>query len=155
MASHRDSNSRLYNIWRMMKNRCSNSNVDAFPDYGGKGIRVCSEWQKYSVFQEWSLSNGYASTLSIDRKNSALDYSPSNCRWVSYSEQCINRKKFKNNTSGFTGVTFHAKLNKWRSVINYDKKRINIGCYDTPEDAAQARNDYIDLHGLTHKKAVI
>ena len=44
LATHRMSDSRPYQIWRMMKVRCCNPNEKDYPRYGGRGIQVCQEW---------------------------------------------------------------------------------------------------------------
>lgn len=90
---------RLYRIWKNMKSRCANKNVTCFRMYGGAGISVCGEWAgSFEVFQEWALSSGYNDNLTIDRIDGTMGYSPDNCRWATYTEQCENRKKRK----GFT-----------------------------------------------------
>ncbi len=57
-----------------------------------------------------------------------------------------NRFKNKNNTSGFKGVFRHGK--KWEMSIMSNRKRIRIGGFDSPENAAKVYNEKaIDLHG--------
>ena len=58
---------RLYGIWLGMKNRCYNPKSKEYNYYGGKGIKVCEEWQEYYNFKKWSIDNGYSDELSIDR----------------------------------------------------------------------------------------
>ena len=83
---------RLYRIWTAMKQRCYNPNHKAWSYYGGRGISVCDEWKNsFSSFMDWSLKNGYAENLSIDRMDGEGNYEPSNCRWVTQSEQNRNR----------------------------------------------------------------
>ena len=77
---------RLYNVWACMKQRCQNPKHTAARWYYEKGIRVCDEWQSFKKFEKWALSNGYADDLTIDRIDSEKNYEPSNCRWVSRSE---------------------------------------------------------------------
>lgn len=89
------SKERLYNIWRKMHVRCENPRHDHFDRYGGRGIKVCKEWDSFLVFREWAVNNGYAENLTIDRINGDGDYEPENCRWITQKEQmqniCTNR----------------------------------------------------------------
>jgi hypothetical protein len=81
----------LYYIWKAIKARCFNKKVNNFRNYGGKGIIVCSEWKDdFLKFRTWALRNGYQENLTIDRINNDGNYEPSNCRWITKSE---NSKK--------------------------------------------------------------
>lgn len=93
---------RLYNIWIGIKQRCNNPNVHTYKYYGGKGVRLCQEWQDYEAFREWSYSHGYVEPqngqtkgdcMSIDRINPDLDYSPDNCRWIPLRENISHMQK--------------------------------------------------------------
>ena len=84
-------NTRLYHIWESMKQRCLNSNNKRYKDYGGRGITICDEWLEFIPFRDWSLSNGYADNLTIDRINNNGNYEPSNCRFLSKKENNRNR----------------------------------------------------------------
>ena len=50
---------RLYRVWVGMKSRCYSKKDTAYARYGGRGIRVCDEWQTWESFKEWSLAHGY------------------------------------------------------------------------------------------------
>lgn len=98
---HGESETRLYTIWALMRQRCNNSKSTNYSRYGGKGISVCAEWDRsYIAFKQWAMNNGYTDELTIDRIDSDGDYKPSNCRWIPRSENTrraiINARKKAN-----------------------------------------------------------
>lgn len=91
--THNKSNTRLYKIYMNMKDRCNRVNCPAYKDYGGRGIKVCNEWENdFNKFYEWSINNGYDDKLTIDRVDNNKGYSPDNCRWVDRKAQCLNTR---------------------------------------------------------------
>lgn len=92
--THGQSKLRLYQIWREMIRRCHNpKNERSYSFYGARGIIVCEEWRgNFDSFRDWSLANGYASNLTIDRKENDQPYCPDNCQWTTQKEQLRNRR---------------------------------------------------------------
>ena len=134
---HNDINSRLYRIWRHIKERCYNKNANNYTRYGGRGIVVCDEWKhSYLSFKGWALSNGYRDSLTIDRIDVDGNYESDNCRWVDYKTQ--NRNKRNNRNITINGET-HC-LKEWCEILNlsYDTvyrriTRYNWSIYDALE----------------------
>lgn len=86
---------RLYHVWESMKKRCKNPNDPRWELYGGKGIKVCSEWLDFSKFYGWAINHGYNDSLQIDRTDNNKDYCPDNCRFVTIQQNCQNRTTTK------------------------------------------------------------
>lgn len=92
LKTHGMTNTRLFSIWSGIKNRCYNKNKDEYIRYGAAGIGMCEEWlEDFMNFYNWSMNNGYADDLSIDRIDNSKGYSPDNCRWVDKETQTLNR----------------------------------------------------------------
>lgn len=86
------SKTRLFHIWSNMRQRCTNKNKPDYKYYGGKGVKVCKEWdESFLVFKEWADNSGYNDSLTIDRINVDGNYEPDNCRWATRKEQTRNR----------------------------------------------------------------
>lgn len=83
---------KLYMVWSSMRSRCNTPTNKSYIYYGGRGIKVCPEWDDYAVFEEWAISAGYKEGLSIDRIDNDGNYEPSNCRWATPHEQRINQR---------------------------------------------------------------
>lgn len=83
----------IHNSWCAMKQRCLNSNDDAYHHYGGRGIKVCERWLIFENFvKDMGLPpKGYQ----LDRINPDGNYEPSNCRWVTPQENNNNRRNSK------------------------------------------------------------
>lgn len=134
---------RLYHAWSEMKRRCDGKCTNS-QYYGDKGISYCPEWEDFDVFADWSIENGYQSGLEIDRIDSDKDYSPENCRWISHKKNSRNRKARSNNTTGTPGVQTRFYKNGrtvYRVSISSDNGRVNVGTFNTLEEAVAARKD--------------
>ncbi|MDG1315205.1 MAG: hypothetical protein P8P29_06765 [Flavobacteriaceae bacterium] len=121
-TSHGDSKSRLYEIWSGIKKRCTNPKAHNYIRYGGRGITVCNDWfNSYESFKKWALLNGYSDTLTIERKNNNLHYTPDNCKWATVKEQ--NRNKRSN-----VNITYQGKtqiLSDWANELNIKRQTLS------------------------------
>lgn len=110
-----------------MLSRCENPNTINYYLYGGRGIKVCFDWHKFTNFYNWAMNNGYKKGLSIDRTDNSGNYCPENCRWVDRFEQ-------NNNTRTNKFLSLHNKrqtIAQWSREIGISSqtlcKRIKSG----------------------------
>lgn len=115
-------NPRLNKIYNGMIDRCYKEKRYVYRLYGERGIKVCPAWLKDpKKFEEWSMNNGYAKNLTIDRINVNGDYCPENCRWVDNKIQ--QRNKRNNRYIFYNGE--RKCLSEWCECMNLSKSAIS------------------------------
>jgi hypothetical protein len=84
----------LKDMYDNMMKRCYRPGVNRYERYGGRGIKVCEEWQKHrKAFYDWALEQGWKAGLSIDRIDVDGDYTSSNCRFIPIERQSSNTSR--------------------------------------------------------------
>jgi len=79
-----------YRSWIEMRRRCTNNNRAEYKNYGGRGITICQEWNKFSVFLKDMGQRPLDHTL--DRIDNNGNYEPTNCRWADIAQQNQNKR---------------------------------------------------------------
>lgn len=121
VTKHKMYDTRIYHIWRHMKERCYNKNYKRYSDYGGRGITICDEWKNdFAAFYNWAITNGYADDLTIDRIDVNGNYESSNCRWVDMKTQQNNRRN--NHLVTVNGVTY--TIAEWSKITGLNHNTI-------------------------------
>lgn len=95
--SHLLSKHPLYRKWGGMKTRIYNKKEPRYHRYGGRGIKICEEWDNnFKSFYDWAISNGWEKGLTLDRIDNDGNYCPENCQWITMYENTIKDSlKFK------------------------------------------------------------
>lgn len=82
-----------YESWRAMIRRCTKPSCASYPNYGGRGIKVCDDWLEYKHFLKDMGKRPLGMTL--DRIDNDGNYELSNCKWSTVKEQNRNQRNSK------------------------------------------------------------
>lgn len=80
--------------WRNMRHRCTCETNEDYPNYGGRGIKICDRWDDFENFLE-DMGEKPNKECSLDRIDNDGDYCPENCRWVDRKESSQNQRGSK------------------------------------------------------------
>lgn len=87
----------------------------------------------------WAIYFGSEPNGQLDHINGdPTDNRISNLREATQSQNCANQGSRKSNTSGYRGVTWNRRRNKWQAQIQVNKKHRVLGHFNDAADAAKA-----------------
>lgn len=99
--------------WTDMKRRCTLESNENYPNYGGRGIKVCERW--LNNFENFFIDMGPAPKgTSLDRIDTNGNYEPGNCRWADIYTQCNNKRN--NRLLEYKGIIHTAA--EWGRILN-------------------------------------
>lgn len=114
LDKHKLTTTPIHNLWKNIRQRCSNQNHPRYNDYGGRGIFVCEEWNEFTNFYKWCIANDYKEGLQIDRIDNNEGYSPGNCRFV----KCITNNRNRRISVSVDGLSLRQIADTYS--IKYD-----------------------------------
>lgn len=128
-----------YKSWDSMKQRCLNEKHKSYPDYGGRGIKICAAILFIPTSIVNLLGKRPSRLLSIDRINVNGHYSCGTCdecvknswvlniRWATPKMQCRNKRNNRIADVGGDAKT----VSEWSEVLGINKdtlyRRLNRG----------------------------
>lgn len=90
-----------YGAWSNALYRCRDRTNKYFPDYGARGISVCSRWDSFENFLV-DMGERPSPAHSLDRINNHGNYEPGNCRWATQDIQHANRRRLRDYVAELT-----------------------------------------------------
>lgn len=143
--THGRHRSATYTAWGNMVQRCSNPNNGGYKDYGGRGIAVCDRWYSFENF--YSDMGDAEYSLTLERVDNDLGYCKDNCKWATPTEQALNKRLRKDNSSGYRGVYPNKKRGGWDVQLFRNGRSRHIGHFVELHDAILARKHAEEDHG--------
>lgn len=124
---------------------------------GKKYLKAVVKGKKYRLHRlAWLYAYGSMPEYEVDHINgNGCDNRIANLRQVTRKENCRNKRKPKNNTTGAVGVYACRRSGKWLAQIRVDNKMRHLGTFTVFADAVNARKQgesfygFHDRHGET------
>lgn len=142
-------------IWKIRVNgsrrwNTKNSGRPAGSSHNRGYIHIALDGNKYlahhlawvHVYGEWPTS--FLDHRNLNKKDNRIE----NLRLASFGENSSNISMRNNNTSGFRGVCWMARRQRWLATITKDKKTYRLGSFRSKELAAAVyAQKAIELYG--------
>ncbi|MEK7178579.1 MAG: hypothetical protein AAB721_02915 [Patescibacteria group bacterium] len=153
-VTHGGAHTPEYRSWRSMVARCTNERHRSYPEYGGRGVTVCSAWMDFATFRRAVGARPLGTTL--DRIDNARGYEPGNVRWATREQQNSNTRA--NRLITFRGRTMTAAAWARKVGISYAAllDRLKDGWSvrrALTEPSTPHRKRLLTFHGITRSVA--
>ena len=86
----------------------------------------------------WLMQTGEWPTQIDHKDGNGQNNAWSNLREATRTQNTLNAKRARNNTTGYKGVSYHKGAGRWAAYIYVGNKTNYLGLFDTPEEAHAA-----------------
>ena len=123
-------------FWKSDRGRLAKKGGVAGTIDGGY-VKIIIEGKKYSAHRlAMFYMTGEWPPMKIDHFNTnGIDNRFANLRNATDLQNAHNKNKYKNNTSGYKGVSWKPQNKKYQASIQFNGKQLYLGLYDTAEEA--------------------
>lgn len=134
--------------WKVWNTRYAGAEAFTTPDGDGylKGRLLGERYRAHRVI--WLLHTGSWPSDQIDHINgNKSDNRIENLRDVSGQENLRNQRRRSTNTSGYAGVSWHKRDNRWSAQIWHDGRKRHLGLFKSRDEAVATRKQAEKRYG--------
>jgi hypothetical protein len=134
--------------WKVNRGNQVNDGFVAGNMDGDGHLQISINKKKYKAHRlAWLYMTGKWPKEHIDHINGVKDDNKFfNLREATNQENCINRGKGKNNTSGYKGVSWNSGQKKWQANARLNYKLRHLGYFNTAEEAFESYKAFAIKH---------
>jgi hypothetical protein len=139
-----------YTIWQHMLQRCYNTKLPRYSDYGGRGITVCDEWRySFETFYK-DMGPRPSPKHSLERENNNLGYGPGNVIWATQSVQTRNTRRNRPFTINGRTQCLQDWVNEYGLALGAVRTRLRLGWSIEEALTTEVQSHLITFGDVTH-----
>ena len=81
-----------YGSWMLMKSWCLYPGSLKYPEFGGKGVKMCERWLEFDNFVK-DMGKRPSADFVLERIDASGDFEKNNCKWVKKKNRNIKTEQ--------------------------------------------------------------